>query len=113
MVSSESRLMRICAYDWEEAAFGAPLYDLAYLSDGFEPPTLDLMFDMYRQGAMKFGMPVPEQEEMTYVVNCFRLHMIVNLLAHAYVKQYDESDVTKLLTQGEERLHFVDSAPPT
>jgi hypothetical protein len=58
-------------------------------------------------------MSVPEQVEMRYVVDCFRLHMIVNLLAHAHVKQYGESDITKLLTQGEERLHLVDSAPPT
>ena len=113
MVSGGSRSMRICAYDWEEAAFGAPLYDLAYLSDGFKPPTLDLMFGMYRQGATRFGMSVPEQEEMRYVVNCFRLHMIVNLLAQARVKQYGESNITKLLAQGEERLHLVDSAPLT
>jgi serine/threonine protein kinase len=113
MVSGESQSTRICAYDWEEAAFGAPLYDLAYLTDGFKPPTLDLMFSMYRQGATRFGMSVPEKEEMRYVVDCFRLHMIVNLLAHAHVKQYGESDITKLLTQGEERLHLVDSAPPT
>jgi aminoglycoside phosphotransferase (APT) family kinase protein len=113
MVSGESRSMRICAYDWEEAAFGAPLYDLAYLSDGFKPPTLDLMFGMYRQGATRFGMSVPEQEEMRYVVDCFRLHMIVNLLAQARVKQYGESNIAKLLVQGEERLHLVDSAPPT
>ena len=113
MVSGESQSMRICTYDWEEAAFGAPLYDLAYLTDGFKPPTLDLMFSMYRQRATRFGMSVPEQEEMRYVVNCFRLHMIVNLLAQAHVKQYGESDITKRLTQGEERLHLVDSAPPT
>lgn len=113
MVSGESQSMRICAYDWEEAAFGAPLYDLAYLTDGFEPPTLDLMFETYRQGAMGFGMPVPEKEEMRYIVNCFRLHMIVKLLAHAPVKHYGEREITKLLAAGEERFHLVHSAPPT
>ncbi len=41
IVSGESQLMRVCACDWERAAFGAPLYDLAYLTDGFKAPTLD------------------------------------------------------------------------
>jgi aminoglycoside phosphotransferase (APT) family kinase protein len=113
MVSGESKSMRICAYDWEEVAFGAPLYDLAYLTDGFKPPTLDLMFEAYRQGATRFGMHVPEQEEMRYVVNCFRLHMIVNYLARAHVKQYGESEITKLLTQGEERFYLVQDTAPT
>jgi aminoglycoside/choline kinase family phosphotransferase len=113
MVSGGSPSMRICTYDWEEAAFGAPLYDLAYFTDGFDPPILDQMFDMYRQGAMRFGMPVPEQEEMRYVVNCFSLHMIVNLLRHAPAKRYGERDVSKLLVEGEERFHLVDGTPPT
>jgi hypothetical protein len=113
MVSGEPQPMRICAYDWEEAAFGAPLYDLAYLTDGFEPPTLDLTFETYRQGAMRFGMLVPEKEEMRYIVNCFRLHMIVNYLAYAPVKRYGEREITKLLAAGEERFYLVQDTAPT
>ena len=113
MLGGESESMRICAYDWEEAAFGAPLYDLAYLTDGFEPPNLDLTFETYRQGAMRFGMPVPEKEEMRYIVNCFRLHMIVISLAHAPAKQYGERDVANLLAAGEERFQLVHGTPPT
>ena len=113
MVNGESQSMRICAYDWEEAAFGAPLYDLAYLTDGFGPPTLDLTFETYRRGAMRFGMPVPEREEMRYIVNCFRLHMIVNSLAHALVKQYGEREIANLVAAGEERFHLVHGTLPT
>jgi hypothetical protein len=114
IVSGESQLMRVCACDWERAAFGAPLYDLAYLTDGFKAPTLDQMFEMYRQGAMRFGMHVPRQEEMRYVVNCFRLHKIVNSLAKApslmprdsssasNVRQFREEIILKLLAVGEE-----------
>jgi aminoglycoside phosphotransferase (APT) family kinase protein len=113
IVSGGPRLMRVCACDWERAAFGAPLYDLAYLTDGFKAPTLDLMFEMYRQGAMKFGMYVPQQEEMRYVVNCFRLHKIVNSLAKApssmpqnncsatSVRECREGKILKLLAVGE------------
>jgi aminoglycoside phosphotransferase (APT) family kinase protein len=101
LVSGESQLMRVCACDWERAAFGAPLYDLAYLTDGFKAPTLDLMFDSYRQAAMSFGMYVPQQEEMRYVVSCFRLHRIVNSLAKS-VRQYKEKRILRLLAVGEE-----------
>jgi serine/threonine protein kinase len=113
MLGGESQSMRICAYDWEEAAFGAPLYDLAYLTDGFEPPNLDLTFETYRQGAMRFGMPVPEKEEMRYIVNCFRLHMIVISLADAPAKQYGEREIANLLAVGEERFQLVHGTPPT
>ena len=114
IVSGESQSMRVCACDWERAAVGAPLYDLAYLTDGFEAPTLDLMFEMYRQGAMGSGMYVPRQEEMRCVVNCFRLHKIVSSLAKApswmprnsssasSVRQYREEKIVKLLAVGEE-----------
>jgi hypothetical protein len=114
IVSGESQSMRVCACDWERAAFGAPLYDLAYLTDGFEAPTLDLMFEMYRQGAMGSGMYVPRQEEMRCVVNCFRLHKIVSSLAKApswmprnsssasSVRQDREEKIVKLLAVGEE-----------
>jgi aminoglycoside phosphotransferase (APT) family kinase protein len=114
IVSGESQLMRICACDWERAAFGAPLYDLAYLSDGFKAPTLDLMFEMYRQGAMKFGLYVPRRERMRYVVNCFRLHKIVSSLAKApswmprnsssasRFREHRDEKIVKLLAVGEE-----------
>ena len=114
VVSGGSQSMRVCACDWERAAFGAPLYDLAYLTDGFKASTLDLMFEMYRQGAMEFGMFVPQQEEMRCVVDCFRLHKIVHSLAKApslippnsssasSVRQYREERILKLLARGEE-----------
>jgi hypothetical protein len=59
-------------------------------------------------------MHVPRQEEMRYVVNCFRLHKIVNSLAKApslmprdsssasSVRQFREEIILKLLAVGEE-----------
>jgi Phosphotransferase enzyme family len=65
---------RVCIIDWEEAGFGAPLYDVAYLLDGIEPPILDRLLDAYRQEALAYDLPLPPQAEMKYVVDCFRLH---------------------------------------
>jgi aminoglycoside phosphotransferase (APT) family kinase protein len=88
---------RVCILDWEEAAVGAPLFDVAYLLDGFEPPTLDRFLDAYRRGASAYGLALPPPGEMKYVVDCFHLHMTVNSLSQAVLKGYKERDVAKLL----------------
>src|SRR5262249_28395902 len=79
---------RVCILDWEEAAVGAPLFDVAYLLDGFEPPTLDRFLDAYRRGAAACGMALPPPGEMKYAVDCFCLHMTINSLSQAVLKGY-------------------------
>jgi aminoglycoside phosphotransferase (APT) family kinase protein len=98
---------RYCAYDWEEAAFGSPYYDLAYLVDGFDPPMLKQFFDRYVTGAEKYGMPTPSRARMQYEVDCFRLHMSVNSLSRATLKKYSEDIVSKLLRDAMERYEDV------
>src|SRR5262245_18568162 len=72
--------VRICPVDWEQAAIGSALYDLALISDGFEPPALDLLLDAYRREAMEQSVAVPDREELRRVVACFRFFMAINLL---------------------------------
>jgi Ser/Thr protein kinase RdoA (MazF antagonist) len=102
---------RVCVVDWEEAGVGAPLFDVAYLLDGFLPPTLDRLLDAYRQGASVYGLPLPPPQEMIYLVDCFRLHMVLNSLSQAVLKGYREKDVAKLLGIGEQ-LHAAVSGRP-
>src|SRR5262249_6567808 len=92
---------RVCILDWEEAAVGAPLFDVAYLLDGFEPPTLERFLDAYRRGASASGLALTPQGEMKSVVDCFRLHMTMNSLSQAVLKGYKERDVAKLLAIAE------------
>ena len=63
LVKVASDPSRVCIIDWEEAAFGSPLYDVAYLLDGIEPPTLDRLLDAYRQEALAFDISLPPKEE--------------------------------------------------
>lgn len=91
---------RACIIDWEEAAYGAPLYDLAYLLDGIEPPTLDPLLDAYRREALAYDIALPARREMAYVMDCFRLHMILLMLGQAVLKRYDAAAVAKLLAIG-------------
>jgi aminoglycoside phosphotransferase (APT) family kinase protein len=99
---------RVCILDWEEAAVGAPLFDVAHLLDGFEPPMLDRFLDAYRRGASAYGLALPPPGEMKYLVHCFRLHMSMNSLSRAVLKGYKERDVAKLLGIAErldEKIH--------
>jgi aminoglycoside phosphotransferase (APT) family kinase protein len=86
---------RVCIIDWEEAAYGPPLLDLAYLLDGIEPPTLDPILDAYVAEARADDLP--PRREMKAVIDCFRLHMTLTMLGQAVLKGYKEKDVAKLL----------------
>jgi aminoglycoside phosphotransferase (APT) family kinase protein len=92
---------RVCILDWEEAAFGAPLFDLAHLVDGIKPPLVDRLVEAYRHGATDYGMSLPAHEEIRYVLDCFRLHMAFNSLSRAVFKRYKEADIAKLIDYGE------------
>lgn len=100
LVNIASDPARVCIVDWEEAAFGAPLYDLAYLLDGIEPPTLDPLLDAHRREAMAHGLPIPSRRKAKYVIDCFRLHMTFTMLAQGVLKGYDGKDMAKLLAIG-------------
>ncbi len=94
--------MRVCPIDWELAAWGAPLYDLAFLSDGFRPPRLDMLWDAYRQHAAQYHLVVPDRADMRRVVDCFRLHKIVKSLSECVSWNFPESTIAKLVQLGED-----------
>jgi aminoglycoside phosphotransferase (APT) family kinase protein len=71
---------RICVIDWEEAGLGAPLADLSYFTDGFEPPRLDRLLDAYGASAAAFGLALPPRAETVRVMRCFRLHKLIQSL---------------------------------
>jgi hypothetical protein len=107
LVKVASDPSRVCIVDWEEAAFGSPLYDVAYLLDGFEPPTLDRLLDAYRREASAFDISLPPKEDMKYIVSCFRLHMVMNSLSQAALKGYKEKGIVKLLDMGDRLSRVV------
>ena len=109
LMNLNSEPVRVCPIDWELAAFGAPLYDLAFLSDGFEPPRLDLLWDAYRQQAARYRVSVPDQEEMRYLVDCFRLHKIIKSLSESVSWKFPENTVTRLVGMGEELSRQIHS----
>ena len=97
----ERERLRICPIDWELAGLGSPVYDLAILADGFEPPRLHQLWDAYGEEAVKHGISLPGREELGRVSDCFRLHRIMNRLGKSVEKQYAEKDIARLIAAGE------------
>jgi aminoglycoside phosphotransferase (APT) family kinase protein len=93
--------IRVCPVDWELAALGATLYDLAIFTDGVEPQTGDRIWDAYRQAAEQNSVPISDRAKMHYTVDCFRLHRIFDWLSRSVEKQFSEKKVTKLVDQAE------------
>jgi hypothetical protein len=104
--------VRICPVDWEQAAIGSALYDLALISDGFESPVLDLFLEAYRQEALEHGVAVPDRDELRRVVACFRLFMVINLLSRARQREFSEHKVAKIvdLLEKPHNLVFMEQA---
>jgi aminoglycoside phosphotransferase (APT) family kinase protein len=100
LVHVVSNPARACIIDWEEAAYGAPLYDVAYLLDGVEPPILDPLLDAYRHEALAYGLTLPARRDMKHVIDCFRLHMFMVMLSQSLLKGYTAQAVAKLLAMG-------------
>jgi hypothetical protein len=98
---------RFCPVDWEKAAVGSGLYDLTFLADGFQSPRLDQLLDAYVQAAETHGAEVCGREEMRFVMDCFRLHRVMNWLSLAADRRFPEPDVVDLLDRAEEIERLV------
>lgn len=101
LVRAESTTRPIVPVDWELAAMGAPLYDLAFLADGFRPPDLDTLLDAYRRRADQEGLFVPDPEELRYLLGCFRLHKVLKSLSDSVLLGFSQKTVEKLMDTAE------------
>lgn len=102
LVDSRVTPPRVCPVDWELAACGAPLYDIAFLADGCRPPKLDALWNAYREGAARHGLSVPAREDVQYVLDCFYLHKILKALSESVSWHFSERTVGKFVTLAEE-----------
>ena len=92
--------VRICPVDWELAGLGSPLYDLAFLAEGFHGPDLDRLFAAYFRGR---GHPERvSRQELEFTVDCFRLHKVVKSVGDSQILAFRPATIEKLLTMGTE-----------
>jgi hypothetical protein len=99
--------LRVCPIDWELAGVGAPLYDLSFITDGADPPTLDRLCEAYRQAALEGYLTLPSREEMEYVMTCFRTHKILKSLSDSPGWPSPENKVGKLVDRAERLSHVA------
>jgi aminoglycoside phosphotransferase (APT) family kinase protein len=102
IIDKARRPPRICPVDFEKAAVGASLYDLTFIVDGFDLPRLHQLFNAYRAEAARCGIRMPDNAEMKYIVDCFRLHRVLNWLAVSLARGYSADVINKLMGMAEE-----------
>jgi aminoglycoside phosphotransferase (APT) family kinase protein len=92
---------RVCAVDWELAAVGSTLYDLAFFTDGVESPLRERIWEAYRAAASEHGVPVPDLAEMRRVIDCLRLHRVLDWLSRSVEKGFPEEKVAALVARAQ------------
>jgi aminoglycoside phosphotransferase (APT) family kinase protein len=113
LVSAQTDPVRICPVDWEQAAVGSGVYDLALLTDGFAPPQLDQLLIAYREEALAHGLDVPDFPQLRHAVDCFRLFIEVNLLGRARERALSDTKVSEIVRRLEQRARVLESLDAT
>jgi aminoglycoside phosphotransferase (APT) family kinase protein len=92
---------RVAVIDWELAARGSGLYDLAFFAQGFRSPQLDVLIDAYRRSAARHGLEVPDSSRTRELLDWFRVHKELKSLGDAHDFAFPEPVVDKILCLAE------------
>lgn len=92
---------RVCVVDWEVAALGAPLYDLALLADGYSGERLERLVDAYEIEARAHGLSVPSRDRLLRTLDFLCLHRVVKAVSRSLEKGFGEREVSGFLDHGE------------
>lgn len=85
---------RICPVDWEIAGVGSCLYDLATLTDGFEPAKRDRFFERY---VAESPWPDLTAADLADASVASRIHRTLKWIGHARVRGIPPADVRALV----------------
>lgn len=99
LVDESRETMRLCAIDWELAAIGPSLYDLALFTDDAKPTEEAKILGRYCERARRLSLPLPN--DMEHVIGCIRLHRVFDWLSRAVEKDFSERKVEKLVERAE------------
>ena len=102
LVGTRTMPVRICPVDWELAAVGPPLHDLAWLANRVDRrATIERFCQAYAEGAGAFGLAVAGTDEMLAELDRLCLHRVLRSLARSTEWAYPDSAVTKLVAKAE------------
>ena len=81
LVHKAGDTLRVCPVDWEMAALGPGLIDLAALTAGkWTDPERDALALAYREALQANGSKVSGQDDFLTALDCCRLHLAVRWL---------------------------------
>jgi hypothetical protein len=101
LVVDQAGKRRICPVDWEHAALGSVLYDLAFLGQGFRGTGLTDLLDAWRRET-GVHMPAPDPVSQRYLLDCYRLAKVVRSLGDAVVLRFPSTAVERYVVMAEE-----------
>jgi aminoglycoside phosphotransferase (APT) family kinase protein len=102
LVDTSATPARICPVDWELAAIGPPLHDLACLANEVDHrPTIERFYQAYAEAAGTFDLEVARTGEMLVELDCLRLHRVLRSLARSAEWAYPDDAVTTLVVKAE------------
>ncbi|MBT8250105.1 MAG: aminoglycoside phosphotransferase family protein [Acidimicrobiia bacterium] len=96
---------RVSAIDWELAAAGSPLYDLAYFSHWANPQAQERMYAAYRTAAVANGVIVPSDTDMRQILAAVKLYRTIAWLAQSAAQNYSATKVAKLVRRAARLSH--------
>jgi aminoglycoside phosphotransferase (APT) family kinase protein len=102
LVGTWATPVRICPIDWELAAVGPQLHDLACMANEVDHrPTIERFCEAYATAARASGLAVTWTGEMLAELDRLRLHRALRSLARSAEWAYPESAVTILVGKAE------------
>ncbi len=102
LVDTSATPGRICPVDWELAAVGPRLHDLACMANEVDDrPTIERLCEAYAKGADASGLTVTWTDEMLAELDRLRLHRVLRSLARSAEWAYSDSAVTILVDKAE------------
>jgi len=108
LIADRDGSRRICAVDWEHAALGSVLYDLAFLSQGFRAADLEGLVGAWRREAEARGVPLPDLAHLPFLLDCFRLAKVVRSLGDAVALRFHRTAVERYVVLAEELWKALD-----
>jgi aminoglycoside phosphotransferase (APT) family kinase protein len=105
LVAASSPALRICPADWELAAIGPPLHDLAFIADGCDRSAITLLCESYLEEAAASGPMGLQTDAMLEEIERLRLHKALRSLARSAEWAYPQDTVTNIVAKAERIRH--------
>ena len=96
LVDPEQAPARICTTDWEIAAIGSSLYDLAALTDGFEGRSLQPFLDRFLTGAAWLQDDPPSLPDLELAIKTCSTHQMLKWIAQGEKRGFSPGEIGEM-----------------